>query len=193
MLSAFWSPASSVNIAAKGAAAVEVHFLPFSLGHRQCSVLFINDKIGEFLYCIEANTLLPLPSPMPFTESPHSIRISSAAAARRGRGFFGGDDRVVYWKCESNESFTEDLSIPLDNAARENALGMSCFIVHLLCRSKNRAPHLLIEYRVWRHHFTNFSIQILRGSLSKVLRLISDEKKNRFRSNFAHRWHLMTK
>ena len=69
---------------------------------------------------------------------------------------------MVYWKCESNESFTEDLSIPLDNAARENALGMSCFIVHLLCRSKNRAPHLLIEYRSVTSSFSNFSIQILK-------------------------------
>lgn len=60
---------------------------------------------------------------MPVAESPHSIRISSAAAARSGRGAFGGDERVVYWKCEHNESFTEDLYIPLVNEARENALG----------------------------------------------------------------------
>ena len=60
---------------------------------------------------------------MPVADSPHSVRISSAAAARTGRGFFGGDERVVYWKCEHEESFTEDLYIPVVNEARENALG----------------------------------------------------------------------
>ena len=79
--------------------------------------------MGEFLYCIEANATLPLPSPMPVADSPHSVRISSAAAARTGRGLFGGDERVVYWKCEHDESFTEDLYIPVVNEARENALG----------------------------------------------------------------------
>lgn len=123
MLSAFWSPSNTVHVTANGTAEVEIHFLPFSLGHCQCSVLFINDKIGEFLYCIEANALLPLPSPVPFTDSPHNVRISSAAAARGGRGRFGGDDRVVYWKCESGEAFTAELAVPLENAARESALG----------------------------------------------------------------------
>lgn len=128
MLSAFWCPSNTVHVTANGTAEVEIDFLPFNLGHRQCSVLFINDKIGEFLYCIEANALLPLPSPVPFTDSPHSIRISSAAAARRGRGYFGGDDRVVYWKCENGETFTEELAVPLENTARENALGKFCFV-----------------------------------------------------------------
>ena len=123
MLSAFWCPANTIHLEANSTGAVEIQFLPFDVGHRQCSILFINDKIGEFLYCIEANATFPLPSPMPVAESPHSIRISSAAAARSGRGAFGGDERVVYWKCEQNESFTEDLYIPLVNEARENAFG----------------------------------------------------------------------
>ena len=104
--------------------AVEIHFLPFTLGPRQCSILFINETVGEFLYSIEAVSKPPLPSPLPFTLSPHSVRVSSAAAAARGQGVFGGDDRVVYWKCESKENFTEELVLPLENAAKEKALGM---------------------------------------------------------------------
>lgn len=138
MLSAFWCPANTIHLEANSTGAVEIQFLPFDVGHRQCSILFINDKIGEFLYCIEANATLPLPSPMPVAESPHSIRISSAAAARSGRGAFGGDERVVYWKCEQNESFTEDLYIPLVNEARENALGeylkIICVILSFISR-----------------------------------------------------------
>lgn len=122
-LSAFWSPIKNIYLEANSSATAEIHFLPFDVGFRQCSILFINEKIGEFLYCIEATATPPLPSPMPVVASPHSVRISSAAAARAGRGAFGGDERVVYWKCDNDESFTEDLYIPLVNEARENALG----------------------------------------------------------------------
>ena len=123
MLNSFWSPSQSFYLDANGTATVEIQFLPFSVGHRQCSVLFINEKIGEFLYSIEANALLPQPSILPHIPSAHSVRISSAAAARSARGVFGGDERVVYWKCESSETFTEDLHVPLTNVAREKALG----------------------------------------------------------------------
>ena len=98
LLSAFWSPSKTIHLEANSTGTVEIHFLPFDIGHRQCSILFINDQIGEFLYCIEANATLPVP-------------------------LFGGDERVVYWKCEHDESFTEDLYIPVVNEARENALG----------------------------------------------------------------------
>ena len=123
MLNSFWCPNDSVYLDANGTAPVEIHFLPFNVGHRQCSVLFINEKIGEFLYSIEANALLPLPSSLPHVPSSRSVRISSAAAARSAQGIFGGDERVVYWKCDSNETFTENLYIPLTNSAREKALG----------------------------------------------------------------------
>lgn len=124
-LSAFWSPIKNIYLEANSSATAEIHFLPFDVGFRQCSILFINEKIGEFLYCIEATATPPLPSPMPVVASPHSVRISSAAAARAGRGAFGGDERVVYWKCDNDESFTEDLYIPLANEARENALAIT--------------------------------------------------------------------
>ncbi|XP_048577373.1 cilia- and flagella-associated protein 47-like isoform X2 [Nematostella vectensis] len=124
-LSAFWCPVPSVHLDGKSLSTIEVHFLPFSTGHRQCSVLFINDKIGEFLYSIEATALLPLPSLLPNIDSPHTIRISSAAAAQRGRGTFGGNDRVVYWKSDCDEVFTEELSLPLTNTAREHALAIA--------------------------------------------------------------------
>lgn len=122
-VSAFWCTNPTVHLDANDTALVEIHFLPFTTGNRQCSILFINDKVGEFLYSIEANALLPLPSPLPVVDSPHSLRISSAAAARSSRGVFGGDERVVYWKSENSEKFTEELHVPLYNVARENALG----------------------------------------------------------------------
>jgi len=49
----------------------------------------VNEDIGEFLHAVEALSTLPLPSRIPFnTSSAHSIRISSAAAAEKGRPVF---------------------------------------------------------------------------------------------------------
>ena len=39
-----------------------------------------------------------------------------------GHGLFGGDERVVYWKCEAGQVLKENLTIPLNNKAREKAL-----------------------------------------------------------------------
>ncbi|XP_013416633.1 cilia- and flagella-associated protein 47 isoform X1 [Lingula anatina] len=122
MMSAYYSPYPTIFLGSKSTGEVELHFLPFHTGVRQCSVIFINENIGEFLYSVEAEAELPLPSSLPFKPSLHSVRISSAAAAGRGRGMFGGDDDVIYWKCEANQSLTETISVPVTNAAREKAL-----------------------------------------------------------------------
>ncbi|KAL8606797.1 hypothetical protein ACOMHN_049626 [Nucella lapillus] len=121
-LSAFFSPMGSVYLEANVSAEVEVDFLPFSVGERQCSVIFLNETIGEFLYSIEAKATLPLASPLPYLPSNHSVRISSAAAAGVGGGLFGGEDNVVYWKCEASQPLKEKLLIPITNMAKERAL-----------------------------------------------------------------------
>lgn len=123
MTRAFWCSADNIHLDSNGISKVEINFVPFQSGHRQCSVLLINEDIGEFLYLIETETVLPLPSRVPYVPSPHSARVSSSLAAHHGRGTFGGDDRVIYWKCDNNESFTENIMIPRINMARENALG----------------------------------------------------------------------
>ncbi|KAL3884217.1 hypothetical protein ACJMK2_030436, partial [Sinanodonta woodiana] len=121
-LSAFYSPVSTVNLNLNESATVEIHFLPFNIGERQCSVIFLNEALGEFLYCIQAKATLPLPTAVPFVKTAHSVRISSAAAAGTGKGLFGGDDRVVYWKCEAGQLLEENLIISASNEARERAL-----------------------------------------------------------------------
>ncbi|KAL4233464.1 hypothetical protein ACF0H5_008145 [Mactra antiquata] len=122
LMSAFYSPISSVYLDAKSSTTVEIHFLPFNVGERQCSIIFLNEEIGEFLYSIEAKAVMPLPDAVPFVKTNHSVRISSAAAAGTGKGLFGGDDRVVYWKCEAGTELQEYLTVPLNNGARERAL-----------------------------------------------------------------------
>ncbi|KAK3096977.1 hypothetical protein FSP39_005325 [Pinctada imbricata] len=125
MMSAFFSPVASLYLEANGTANIEIHFLPFHIGDRQCSIIFLNESIGEFLYSIEATANLPLPSVVPFTKTPHSVRISSAAAAGTGRGYFGGDERVVYWKCDAGQTLEENLLVPITNKAKERALLMA--------------------------------------------------------------------
>lgn len=125
LMSAFYSPVASVYLEANSTNSIEIHFLPFNVGDRQCSVIFLNEAIGEFLYSIEATSTLPLPDVLPFVKTTHSVRISSAAAAGTGKGLFGGDDRVVYWKCEAGQELQENLIIPYSNQARERALRLA--------------------------------------------------------------------
>ena len=80
-MSAFFSPISTVYLEGDMSTNLEIHFLPFTIGERQCSVIFVNESIGEFLYSIEAKSTLPLPNMVPFVKTSHSYRISSAAAA----------------------------------------------------------------------------------------------------------------
>lgn len=42
-----------------------------------------------------------------------------------GGGLFGGDDRVVYWKCESGQTLKESIHVPITNKAKERALLMA--------------------------------------------------------------------
>jgi hypothetical protein len=120
---AFWCSDDNVRLDANGSAKIEINFVPFQLGHRQCSVLLINEDIGEFLYLIETETVFPLPCRVPYVPSAHSVRVSSSLAAHHGRGVYGGDDRVLYWKCDSGETFTENILIARTNLTKENALG----------------------------------------------------------------------
>lgn len=50
------------------------------------------------------------------------IRISSGQAAMRGRGYFGGDLSIVYWKADVNHEIHETLYVPLRNDQLERAL-----------------------------------------------------------------------
>ncbi|XP_048239518.1 cilia and flagella-associated protein 47-like isoform X3 [Haliotis rufescens] len=141
-LSAFFSPMKTVYLEPHATAEVEIHFLPFAVGDRQCSVIFLNETVGEFLYSIEAKAKLPLPSILPFVPSNHSVRISSAAAAGSGRGMFGGDDRVIYWKCEAGQILKENLLIPVTNMAKERTLTLA-------------AQQHMSDVELQRRHVTN--------------------------------------
>lgn len=80
-VTAFYVDSKSVRLEAESSAIVSVDFLPFHLGKFQCSVLLINEDVGEFIYSVDATALLPVPSTLPYVPSVHSMRITSGAAA----------------------------------------------------------------------------------------------------------------
>ena len=84
-LSAFHTKTSSVYLEGGGSASVDINFLPFHTGKRQCSVILVCESVGEIIYSIEAVATPPLPAQLPFTKQPgpNSVRISSAAAQGR--------------------------------------------------------------------------------------------------------------
>ena len=69
---------------ANKSAPIVINFLPYEIGKKQYSIVFINEDIGEFIYAIEGVGTMPLPSMVPFfPQAPGSVRISSAVAAGR--------------------------------------------------------------------------------------------------------------
>jgi len=66
-----------------------LEFLPFNTGKKYCSVLFVNENVGEFLYSIEGVANLPQPTSIPYNpNSPYAVRVSSAAASVKGKLIF---------------------------------------------------------------------------------------------------------
>ena len=53
-------------------------------------------------------------------------------AAGTGKGLFGGDERVIYWKCEAGQMLREKLLIPITNMAKERALIVAAQQVRLI-------------------------------------------------------------
>lgn len=124
VLSAFWSSISSVEFDALSTVEVEVDFLPFHIGSLQCSILFLNEHIGEFIYSIEAKSTLPLPFMVPFHKGHEGSRVTSATAALHSQGLLKDDNIIIYLHCEAEKSSDEELLLIAENAAKEKALGM---------------------------------------------------------------------
>ncbi|MGH0144520.1 UNVERIFIED_CONTAM: hypothetical protein FKN15_016434 [Acipenser sinensis] len=78
-LNEFFSPVESVVLEAGGSEALELHYLPFHLGKRYCTIILSNEQVGEFVYSVEGKAELPLPLSLLPVQSPHVLRVSSAS------------------------------------------------------------------------------------------------------------------
>lgn len=84
---AFHCPANQVQLEAGETRKVQFLYLPFTMGRRQCTVIFSDRSVGEFICRIDGVATLPEASPLPFQNSGASIT-SSAAAGRGNNALF---------------------------------------------------------------------------------------------------------
>ncbi|KAM6945797.1 cilia and flagella-associated protein 47-like [Aplochiton taeniatus] len=54
---------------------LELHYLPFQLAKRHCSVLLLSPQVGELVYLVKATATLPLPSSLRAQPSPHVVQV----------------------------------------------------------------------------------------------------------------------
>ncbi|XP_023779114.1 cilia- and flagella-associated protein 47 [Cyanistes caeruleus] len=119
LLHEFFSPMEEVVLKAKGSAALDIHFLPFHQEKRYCTVILVNEKIGDFVYLIEGTGDLPLPSELPALDSPNVLCATNASEDA------SAVQPVLYLKCGLGQTLEENLRIPLINESRERALALA--------------------------------------------------------------------
>ena len=64
-LRSFFAITQSIKISPGASESIEISFLPFSPGSHQCALILSDDSVGELLYLINGNALLPLPEEIP--------------------------------------------------------------------------------------------------------------------------------
>ena len=56
---------TEIEIAEGDVGYIELHFLPMVLGRHECSIILVDDDVGEMEYKVEAKCLLPKPFKIP--------------------------------------------------------------------------------------------------------------------------------
>ncbi|XP_075056414.1 cilia- and flagella-associated protein 47 [Mixophyes fleayi] len=115
----FFCPVNSIVLKEAMSANLQVNFLPFDLGKRYCTIIFTNEKIGDFVSVIEGIGIPPLPSALIPVDSTNGFHIKYP--------ILGGTkkQKTYYFKCRENSMLEESLKIPLVNEAREKALAIA--------------------------------------------------------------------
>ncbi|XP_021263655.1 cilia- and flagella-associated protein 47 isoform X2 [Numida meleagris] len=118
LLHEFFSPVEKLFLAGRSSADLEIHFLPFYLEKRYCTVILVNEMIGEFVYLVEGTGDTPLPSELLPMYSPNVLHVSSTLEGP------SAVEPVLYLKCSLGQTLEEKLRIPLINESRERALAI---------------------------------------------------------------------
>ncbi|XP_062432984.1 cilia- and flagella-associated protein 47 [Rhea pennata] len=119
LLHEFFSPVEILFLEGRSSAGLEIDFLPFNLEKRYCTVILVNELIGEFVYLVEGQGDIPLPSPLLPMDSPNVLHVSSTLEG------LSGALPVLYFKCGLAQILEENLRIPVINEAREMALAIA--------------------------------------------------------------------
>ncbi|KAM6211408.1 cilia- and flagella-associated protein 47 [Sarcoramphus papa] len=119
LLPEFFSPMEKLFLEGRSSAGLDIHFLPFNLEKRYCTVILVNELIGEFVYLIEGTGDIPLPSELLPMDSPNVLHVSSILEGPTAV------EPVLYLKCGLAQILEENLRIPLINESRERALAIA--------------------------------------------------------------------
>ncbi|XP_034145586.1 cilia- and flagella-associated protein 47 [Esox lucius] len=112
----FFSTVRSVFLTAGQTDTINMLYLPFRPGTRHCSVLLVNQQVGELVYLVKGTADLPLPSPLTMKPSPHIVHMNSATS--------GGAQPLprVSLRCGMGSTLDEVVCVPLVNGLWERAL-----------------------------------------------------------------------
>ncbi|XP_012863928.1 cilia- and flagella-associated protein 47 [Echinops telfairi] len=113
----FFCSSRTLELQEKECTTLEFFFLPFDIHVRYCVIILSNAKIGELLYIVEGQGLMPLPSrffpvncptPIDYSETPEEVHSK--------------EEPVLYLNCNPFQVVDTELKLPLANEAREKAL-----------------------------------------------------------------------
>ncbi|XP_058391604.1 cilia- and flagella-associated protein 47 [Diceros bicornis minor] len=117
----FFCSTRTLHLGVKGTSNLELLFLPFGIHTRYCVIILSNKEIGELIYAVEGNGMIPLPSSFLPTNSSSSPLDYSRSTDKE----FNKEDPVLYLKCELRQVLDVDLKLPLTNEAKEKALAFA--------------------------------------------------------------------
>nr|XP_023490286.1 cilia- and flagella-associated protein 47 isoform X1 [Equus caballus] len=114
----FFCSSRTLHLGVKGTSNLELFFLPFDIHTRYCVIILSNKEIGELIYAVEGNGMIPLPSSfLPMSSSSNPLDYSSSPEEE-----CNNEDPVLYLKCKLRQILDVDLRLPLINDAKEKAL-----------------------------------------------------------------------
>ncbi|CAE1306735.1 unnamed protein product [Acanthosepion pharaonis] len=101
---------------------INILFLPFTIGAIQCSIIFSNSKLGDFVYEIRATATKPHPFPLLVTkdnDDPDKSLLSSNSIDNSSEPC---EKNATYWRSEVGVPLHQSLWIPVINTSKEKAL-----------------------------------------------------------------------
>ncbi|XP_029931399.1 cilia- and flagella-associated protein 47-like [Myripristis murdjan] len=110
--SEFFSAVKSVCLKPGQEDTLNIHYLPFYLGNKYCSVLLVCPQVGDMVYMVKATAELPLPSSLTAKPGP-SIATNSNTS---------DSGSMLSLHCKVGQVCDEVLHLPLVNTAWEQAL-----------------------------------------------------------------------
>ncbi|XP_043556662.1 cilia- and flagella-associated protein 47-like [Chiloscyllium plagiosum] len=118
-VSEYFCEINSLNLEPQRYSVLEILYLPFHIGKSYCTILLMNEQIGEFVYCLEGTGCIPLPCTGLKVFSPDAVSNYCAAPDNKN-----ATQVILYYKCNANCTFDQEVKIPLINEAREKALAI---------------------------------------------------------------------